>query len=249
MPSALPAPTTAFTARRLSPPPDAPTTSDLDPSLPRPISLQSPADLLHLRATALKVAREKIDLHIPPSDQPDDMRKAVENYVDQFLDNTFRGVREGVEVNGLPGPEAVSWEGDQQEYEEFDAKLASRITALHGRIEKLNLEVANQRREGVAKAAREYREKFAMWDRELAEREEEKIKIVEAAAEELESGKAEIWVDEALKGREEIARHTWQRALEGLKRLNEGNESGLSATKERAGDAVKVVRALDERAT
>lgn len=99
----------------------------------RPISLQSPADLLHLRATALRAARERIDLHLPPDaandgsaggsgkndgathGETEDMRRAVERMVDAWIERVFSGVREGVEVNGIRGVESVGWGGDADE--------------------------------------------------------------------------------------------------------------------------------------
>ena len=53
----------------------------------RKIELQSPADLNFLKANATRAAREKIDLHFPPSAAPttgdDAMKKRVEELVDQ----------------------------------------------------------------------------------------------------------------------------------------------------------------------
>lgn len=259
-----PAPQSAFNANPPTLPANTTTTTDLQASPPRPIALQSPADLLHLRAIALQAAREKIDLHIPPTNPepapaaPEhDLRKAVEAYVDAFLDATFRGVRAGVEINGLPGPDAVSWDGNnngdgngdadhhQEEYEDFDAKLAARITGLHSRIEGLNQEVAGLRREAVARAAGDFREGFGEWDRGLAEVEEKMGQEEEARAQEEGSGGLVREVDERLMGREEKAQETWERALEGLRRLNE--EGGLGAAVERAEEAGRVVQAMGER--
>lgn len=140
--------TTATTAQT-DHPMTGPTTPPPNPSH-RPVALQSPADLLHLRNTALRAAREKIDLHLPvstndsPPDQAagsnkgkgkarggdgegegdaaavghgDDMRRAVERHLAAFVDTVFAGVREGVEVNGLPGRAAVSWDSEDAEHQ------------------------------------------------------------------------------------------------------------------------------------
>ncbi|KAI9669680.1 MAG: hypothetical protein M1831_007376 [Alyxoria varia] len=251
----------------------------------RPISLQSPADLLHLRNVALKAARRRIDESLPvlgheikngaeeqqrgrkgaPDAQPekkrksartatvtataaaatsgnggddtdkakdakeghtdetselqdtsnDELRRAVEKYLAHFIDTVFGGVRAGCEVNGLKGVDAVSWEsaaatspspstsqggeadsektkktakgkgkGDGkgrgkndddskpfvqgQEYEPYDTRLATRITRLHSKIEKLNLSLANTRREAVAAASRKFQHGYDDLDTVLA---------------------------------------------------------------------------------
>ncbi|KAL9050184.1 MAG: hypothetical protein Q9162_006779 [Coniocarpon cinnabarinum] len=251
--SALPAASTAFALHAPKLPPNSTTTTDLDASAPRRIALQSPQDLLHLRAIALRNAREKIDLHLPPNasannpttNTDDDLRKQVEAYVQAFIDQTFVGVRDNVEINAIPGAEAVEFQGpnggvtEQEEFEEFDGKLARRITELHGRIEKLNAEVAETRRETVGRAAGEWREGYKNWDEELTQREEQALRD-QAEQEPVEEN---TWVE----GFEdmEAARSTWDRALESLMKLN--GEEELSAAGKRAGDAVDVVRAMEER--
>ena len=239
-----------FSRRRPEAPTNATTTASLDPSPPRPVCLQSPADLLHLRALALKAARAKIDAAFPPDVQPSssrqstslDVRAQVEQLVDEFIDNTFSGVRQSVEINGISGPEAVTWEKDAeaggQEYETYDGKLAGRITELHGRIETLNLEVADRRREGVRRAAEQFRERYLGWDGGLAKEEEEGVE--EAELEGLE-------VDRELVGREEMAKQTWERALSGLVALNKAEEGGLKAAGEKGDAAMRVLEAVEGR--
>jgi len=80
----------------------------LRPSEFRKVELQSPADLQHLEATARRAAREKIDRALPPSaaanassGEGDVLRRRVEELVDEYIKNTFRGVRANVIVNGL----------------------------------------------------------------------------------------------------------------------------------------------------
>jgi len=74
----------------------------------RKVELQSPADLQHLEATARRAARQKIDRALPPSaaanessGEGDVLRRRVEQLVDEYLKNTFQGVRANVVVNGV----------------------------------------------------------------------------------------------------------------------------------------------------
>lgn len=87
----------------------------------RRIELQSPADLLYLRSNASRAARQKIDLHFPPSAAPelgeDAMRKRVEELVDEYLAKTFRMAGQSVEVNGLEAAELEGLGGKEGEGE------------------------------------------------------------------------------------------------------------------------------------
>ena len=74
----------------------------------RKVELQSPADLQHLEATARRAARAKIDRALPPSaaangssGEGDVLRRRVEQLVDEYIKNTFQGVRANVVVNGV----------------------------------------------------------------------------------------------------------------------------------------------------
>lgn len=74
----------------------------------RKVELQSPADLQYLEATAKRAAREKIDRALPPSaaangssGEGDVLRRRVEELVDQYIKDTFQGVRANVVVNGV----------------------------------------------------------------------------------------------------------------------------------------------------
>ena len=234
-------PASAFQPRRPTPP-DQATTNDLDPSAPRPISLQSPGDLLHLRAVALQAARQKIDLHLPPnaeaaSTSPDGLRKTVEQLVDRFINETFLAARSNVEINGIPGPEAVNWDAKGQnsgeEYEVFDAKLAGRIKDLHGKIEKLNLAVADRRREAVRVQAEKFKQGFGTLDEQMSRLEDEDVHA---------EPEISLEVDERLKGREETTKESWERAIQALSDVSEGR---LKDATDRADEARKVVDALD----
>ena len=74
----------------------------------RKVELQSPADLQHLEATAKRAARQKIDRALPPSaaangnsGEGDMLKRRVEELVDEYIKNMFKGVRANVVVNGL----------------------------------------------------------------------------------------------------------------------------------------------------
>ena len=74
----------------------------------RKVELQSPADLQHLEVKAKRAARENIDRALPPSaaangssGEGDMLRRRVEQLVDEYIKNTFQGVRANVMVNGV----------------------------------------------------------------------------------------------------------------------------------------------------
>lgn len=249
----------------------------------RPISLQSPADLLHLRATALRAARAKIDLHLPADADGDgdgitsdrargkeDMRKAVERLVDEWIERVFQGVRDGVEINGIRGPESVSWGTDAssttnkdgkggevgkmpggEEYETYDTKLATRLTTLHGRIEELNLELANTRREAVGRSARGFKEEFGRWDVEMGQMERETFGLREGSAgndamdvdgeEKVED--LGLKLDFVEKGRQEDVRRRFDGAVGTLQRL----ARDMNAVEGRAAEAEKLVEYMESR--
>jgi kinetochor protein Mis14/NSL1 len=80
----------------------------------RKVELQSQADMQHLISVARRAARSKIDAAFPPSAAPKDgeddgVRRRVEELVEGYIQDTFRGVREGVSINGvdLTGAESV----------------------------------------------------------------------------------------------------------------------------------------------
>jgi kinetochor protein Mis14/NSL1 len=103
----------------------------------RKVELQSPADLQHLIATARRAARAKIDAAFPPSAAPKDgevdhVRRRVEQLVDDYIMNTFEGVRRGVSVNGVDlgetmgqgvGKEGVS---EGMYFDKWERELGSR---------------------------------------------------------------------------------------------------------------------------
>jgi kinetochor protein Mis14/NSL1 len=88
----------------------------------RKIELQSPLDLTYLQSNFAASARQKLDLHFPPSasqpqSQPssepsassnrqngttltDPMRQRVQDLVDQFLEHTWTAAKQSISING-----------------------------------------------------------------------------------------------------------------------------------------------------
>lgn len=76
----------------------------------RKIELQSPLDLIYLRNNTTSTAREKLDLHFPPSAAPesasdDVLRSRVEELVQQYISKVFENAGPNLAVNGLEGKE------------------------------------------------------------------------------------------------------------------------------------------------
>ncbi|KAF4549043.1 Kinetochore protein Mis14-like protein [Elsinoe fawcettii] len=211
----------------------------------RKIELQAPADLQFLISTASLLARQKIELHFPPSataspttpGQEDPMRRLVEAEVQSFLSRTFAGVKSNISINGLDGADMekmIGEKGEVEETEAFDAKLARRIQAVSGEIEDLTLELANLRREAPGKMA-------GMWEgRQEEERRwwEEKMRRGEEKRDG-ERGEIEVKVE----GLEDVGdmRRSWE---EGTRRLVEVKE-GIGAVVGRGERAREGVRYLE----
>ncbi|KAI9798579.1 MAG: hypothetical protein M1833_004716 [Piccolia ochrophora] len=73
----------------------------------RKIELQSPDDLRYLHTNVSRAAREKLDLHLPPSAAPageDALRRRVEEIVDEYVSSTFSLAAPSISVNGLDCP-------------------------------------------------------------------------------------------------------------------------------------------------
>ncbi|EEQ30626.1 conserved hypothetical protein [Microsporum canis CBS 113480] len=135
----------------------------------RKIELQSTADLSYLYTNALTVAREKIDLHFPPSanDDSDPMKE-------RFINKTFTSAIPSISINGIDTTASTSTKQssakDEQainleslltaresiEYEPFDTDLATRLTSLYAQLESLTTTVAQMRRDAPLKAAKAY---------------------------------------------------------------------------------------------
>ncbi|KAL3466659.1 kinetochore protein Mis14 like-domain-containing protein [Aspergillus heterothallicus] len=137
----------------------------------RKIDLQSPADFTYLHGNAVALSRQKLDLHLPPSanpdDEPDPMRERVRELVNDFINRTFSSASASIAINGLdssspefPFPEGLTAPAETVEYEPYDAKLAARVSSLYAQLESLTTTVAQLRRDAPGKAARQYAEQL-----------------------------------------------------------------------------------------
>ncbi|OOF96625.1 hypothetical protein ASPCADRAFT_405122 [Aspergillus carbonarius ITEM 5010] len=166
----------------------------------RKIELQSAADFTYLYANTVALSRQKLDLHLPPStnpnDGPDPMRERVRELVDEYITRTFTSASSSISINGLdstspefPFPAAFTAPTEQVEYEAYDGKLAARVTSLYAQLESLTTTVAQLRRDAPGRAAKAYAEqlrraiqedenedKEGQGDGEVQEEEEEGLK-------------------------------------------------------------------------
>ncbi|KAI5210141.1 hypothetical protein E4T39_00518 [Aureobasidium subglaciale] len=131
----------------------------------RKIELQSPLDLLYLSKNTTRTASEILDLHFPPSAAPasasdDPLRTRVQELVDAYIATVFENARPNLSINGLEGKEMeearVMAEGEGQELEPYDTKLATKLHKLSAQVENLTLQLANLRRTAPAQAAAAY---------------------------------------------------------------------------------------------
>lgn len=72
----------------------------------RKIELQSPSDLTFLTTQIRTAARQKLDLHLPPvssesPNEPDELRKHVEDLVDAFVAQVLNAMRHNISINGI----------------------------------------------------------------------------------------------------------------------------------------------------
>lgn len=191
------------------------------------------------KAKGKKRRIDQVDTDAP--DGPDTMRRAVERHVARFVDDVFASARHGVEINGLRGVDAVSWDdeaahpagGDGGDgagkeeraaaarypadaYEAYDTRLATRITTLHARIEALNLQLANVRREGVRAAAEGFKAGYAEECRKL---EGDVAALRERGGKEGDERGGASVAQYAFEGREGEVGSRFEDAVKGLERL------------------------------
>lgn len=215
----------------------------------RKIELQSPADLTFLISRLRTAARQKLDLHLPPvsdSSEPDELRRQVEDLIDSFVAEVLNGMRNNISINGIDVVQRGR-EGDEvndhgermegiidvgvsavekEEYEPFDDKLRGKLSSTVAKRDKLVAKISQHRRSTPAAAAAAFQAHF--------ERENEVLLKVQS---EDESVKLEIADLEALARQEEVQMN-WERAVEGLGRLNKGLPE-TRARLERAGGVVE----------
>ncbi|KAE8375936.1 kinetochore protein Mis14 like-domain-containing protein [Aspergillus bertholletiae] len=136
-------------------------------SMHRKIELQAPADFTYLYGNTVALSRQKLDLHLPPSanpeDGPDPMRERVRELVDEYILRTFTSASSSICINGLdssspqfPFPAAFTAPAETVEYEPYDGHLASRVTSLYAQLESLTTTVAQLRRDAPQRAAEIY---------------------------------------------------------------------------------------------
>jgi len=211
----------------------------------RKIELQSPADLTFLTAQLRTAARQKLDLHLPQvsdTTEPDELRRNVEDLVDAFVVQMLSGIRNNASINGIDvvqrGREGDEVDGveipdegvsavEQEEYEVFDDKLRAKLSSTIAKRDNLIAKISQHRRGTPGAAAVAFQERF--------ERENEMLMGAQG-------GEMDVDVDvgvadlEGLQRQEEMQRN-WERAVEGLSRLNKGLPE-TRARLERAGDVV-----------
>jgi kinetochor protein Mis14/NSL1 len=211
----------------------------------RKIELQSPADLVYIHTKIRTAALSKLNLHLPPvadTSAPDDLRAAVEAAVEAFVAAVLSGVKSNVSVNGMEmstlDDAAHTADGAQvqgeprEEFEAFDEKLRARLAKAVQRRDALVKDISVHRRETALRAAGEWQARF----------EAEAARGVGAAYRapgDADAGGGQVEVD--VPRLDEVER-SWERAVEGLARLNKGLPE-TRARLERAGDVVGYLEA------
>lgn len=139
------------------------------------------------------------------------------------------GDDEGAEKGGQGEGEDVV----VQEYEAYDAGVSRRLAALVGRRDRLVGEISGHRRGTAGKAGRAFEER---WERET-QMEMQMQGVTVTGAREMGDASAEMQELDVRVQREEEVRANWERAVEGLARLNKGLPE-TRARLERCGDVV-----------
>jgi kinetochor protein Mis14/NSL1 len=199
----------------------------------RKIELQSPSDLTYLTSLLRTAALQKLNLHLPPvsdSSEPDELRRSVEDRVDVFVAQVLAGMRANISINGIEvvPDEDVTGSAEaaveQEEYEVYDEKLRGKLGSAVKKRDALIKEISAHRRGTAGDAADKWK---AQWEAES----ELLMQGVVGDGEE-----AEVAGLQALE-REEDVRRNWERAVEGLGRLDKGLPE-TRARLERAGGVV-----------
>ncbi|THW50831.1 hypothetical protein D6C76_07041 [Aureobasidium pullulans] len=191
----------------------------------RKIELQSPLDLIYLRNNTTSTAREKLDLHFPPSAAPesasdDVLRSRVEELVQQYISKVFENAGPNLAVNGLEGKEmeeamrVAEMGGD--DLEPYDSKLQTKLLNLSAKIENLTLQLANLRRTAPAQAAASYAATLEKEEKEFEEArqraEEQRKRMLEEEGVQLGTEGVRDWGE---------AERNWEQATKGLVDIKE----------------------------
>ncbi|KAK8153098.1 hypothetical protein IWX90DRAFT_490504 [Phyllosticta citrichinensis] len=192
----------------------------------RRVELQSPADLTYLVANVKRAARQKIDLHLPPSAAPeggeDVLRRRVEELVDEYIRNTFASARHGISINGMPPEDLPQEQEDTQEYEPYNTHIATRIRTLEAHKDSLTEKLADLRRDGPSRAADAWATRFDAQTASLQARqlEAKDAALAAATADARLLEQAELRPLQGEAGDE--VRGMWERGTEGLVALKRG---------------------------
>ncbi|CAD0030096.1 unnamed protein product [Aureobasidium pullulans] len=174
----------------------------------RKIELQSPLDLIYLRNNTTSTAREKLDLHFPPSAAPesasdDVLRSRVEELVQQYISKVFENAGPNLAVNGLEG-------------KEMEEAMRTKLLNLSAKIENLTLQLANLRRTAPAQAAASYAATLEKEEKEFGEArqraEEQRKRMLEEEGVQLGTEGVRDW---------EEAERNWEQATKGLVDIKE----------------------------
>lgn len=230
----------------------------------RKIELQSPADLTYLTSQIRTAARQKLDLHLPPhvsdtAGEPDELRAQVESLVDAFVAQIIRGMRGNISINGMEVLGAARGDGEgvsgggvgfgagrnegggeadglgegameREEYAPFDEKLRSQLAASIARRDALVAKISQHRRGTPGAAAAAFQAQF--------EAENEALRVQAAGMLGLgDEGVQDVSMETEALAREDEVQRNWERAVEGLARLNKGLPE-TRARLERCGDVV-----------
>ncbi|CAD0018744.1 unnamed protein product [Aureobasidium pullulans] len=174
----------------------------------RKIELQSPLDLIYLRNNTTSTAREKLDLHFPPSAAPesasdDVLRSRVEELVQQYISKVFENAGPNLAVNGLEG-------------KEMEEAMRTKLLNLSAKIENLTLQLANLRRTAPAQAAASYAAGLEKEEKEFEEArqraEEQRKRMLEEEGVQLGTEGVRDWGE---------AERNWEQATKGLVDIKE----------------------------
>ncbi|KAJ4375261.1 hypothetical protein N0V83_002347 [Neocucurbitaria cava] len=219
----------------------------------RKIELQSPSDLTFLTSQIRTAARQKLDLHLPPvssesPNEPDELRKHVEDLVDAFVAQVLNAMRHNISINGIDvvaaaargegdgnGEGMESMEGvvisedgesqvEKEDFEPFNDKLRGKLSATVQKRDALIAKISAHRRGTPAAAAEKWKALFEAESQALA------------AGEDNAQGEDVVVDLEAMKRADEVQRN-WERAVEGLGKLNKGLPE-TRARLERCGEVV-----------
>jgi kinetochor protein Mis14/NSL1 len=211
----------------------------------RKVELQSPTDFTYLASKIRSTALQKLNLHLPPqadTTEPDELRKQVEDLVDDFVAQVIFGMKLNISINGIdvvnkgagedgddimdidPAVNGLSNEkAEVEEFEPFDEKLRARLGSTVQKRDALISKTSQHRRTTPAVVAQKFEEQFSHEAVGLEEMRKEALTVETVGVDTLK--------------RQEPVEKTWGRTVEGLGRLNKCLPE-TRARLERCGDVV-----------